>query len=615
MQMGKVLGVVVLAMGLAYVGGAPSAGWAWGMLLLAVLGAGMCVYRRWVAGVWLCGFVAVYAWGGVQQAQQWHQLALLNQQARCEAVVQVVDFARASVPVGQRVAGVVVEAKSCPLVDGARLLLRDYEGLSWELGGVYAVGLHLAARAQELRKGKAAISATVVDAPRLVSMEGGGLALRAGLAQRIEARYALQTRRWWQALLIGGRQDLSTQDWAVLRRSATAHLLAISGLHLALVAGAVFWLVQGVAAYCGGIATRVAPRSLALVAALVVGLVYVGVSGAQAPVVRAWWMFALWAGHWFYAPLRGGLLALMLTAVGLLLYDGAILFSASAWLSFYATAVVIVLYRRYYRRRPLAIWWRLQLGLTLALLPLGWAIFGGVSVVGFGVNLLLVPWLGVVLFMGYLGLVWAWVAPWADAMMGLFLQTMSFFAQWEWSYIVPRWQPNVALAGVWCAGVLLALLGQWRWVWGALGLALMLAVGQLWPRMDYVVLRERPLLAVIAQGRQAFVVNAGYRHRKGIDEVETLVLPLVRQRGLSVAAVLLLEDSKRATTGLITLKAYAPEMAVYTLRPLLSLPFDSVYCPQEAVSGVVFYRKRQCEALVGGRFVVNAQGVQEVFRQ
>ncbi len=107
-------------------------------------------------------------------------------------------------------------------------------------------------------------------------------------------------------------------------------------------------------------------------------------SGAQAPVVRAWWMFALWAGHWFYAPLRGGLLALMLTAVGLLLYDGAILFSASAWLSFYATAVVIVLYRRYHRRRPLAIWWRVQLGLTLALLPLGWAIFGGVSVVGFG---------------------------------------------------------------------------------------------------------------------------------------------------------------------------------------------------------------------------------------
>ncbi len=251
--MGKVLGVVVLAMGLAYVVGVPSVGWAWGILLLAVLVAGICVCMRWVGGVWLCGFVAVYAWGGVQQAQQWHQLALLNQQARCEAVVQVVDFARASVPVGQRVAGVVVEAKSCPLVDGARLLLRDYERLSWELGGVYAVGLHLAARAQELRKGKAAISATVVDAPRLVSMKGGGLALRAGLAQRIEARYAQQTRRWWQALLIGGRQDLSTQDWAVLRRSATAHLLAISGLHLALVALAVFWLVQGVAAYCGGL--------------------------------------------------------------------------------------------------------------------------------------------------------------------------------------------------------------------------------------------------------------------------------------------------------------------------------------------------------------------------
>ncbi len=47
-----------------------------------------------------------------------------------------------------------------------------------------------------------------------------------------------------RALTIGDRSMLSTTQWEVLRATGTSHLVAISGLHVSLVAGLLFWLTQ-----------------------------------------------------------------------------------------------------------------------------------------------------------------------------------------------------------------------------------------------------------------------------------------------------------------------------------------------------------------------------------
>ena len=48
------------------------------------------------------------------------------------------------------------------------------------------------------------------------------------------------------ALALGARHDFTTRDWDVLRRTGTSHLVAISGLHVGLVAGVVFLFLRSV---------------------------------------------------------------------------------------------------------------------------------------------------------------------------------------------------------------------------------------------------------------------------------------------------------------------------------------------------------------------------------
>lgn len=82
------------------------------------------------------------------------------------------------------------------------------------------------------------------------------------------------------ALLLGDRNDLAAEDRERLVRAGTFHLIAVSGLHVGLLAW--FVLTAGTAA---GIGTR---RSRWL--AVGVLPVYAALTGAGAPVVRAGWM-------------------------------------------------------------------------------------------------------------------------------------------------------------------------------------------------------------------------------------------------------------------------------------------------------------------------------------
>src|SRR5690606_23761945 len=62
--------------------------------------------------------------------------------------------------------------------------------------------------------------------------------LRNGLSSRIAAlRGPGSSARFLQALAVADTRGLSDADWAMLRATGITHLIAISGLHVALVAG------------------------------------------------------------------------------------------------------------------------------------------------------------------------------------------------------------------------------------------------------------------------------------------------------------------------------------------------------------------------------------------
>ena len=116
--------------------------------------------------------------------------------------------------------------------------------------------------------------------------------LRWHIAERIRDRAPGRTGALAAALLTGDRSGLDRADVDALRASGLGHLLAISGLHMALLAGGVFYAVRAALALWPRWARRHDPAVPAAIIALLAALVYLGLSGAAIPTQRAFIMTA-----------------------------------------------------------------------------------------------------------------------------------------------------------------------------------------------------------------------------------------------------------------------------------------------------------------------------------
>ena len=71
---------------------------------------------------------------------------------------------------------------------------------------------------------------------------------------------------------------MTREQWHVLRATGTSHLMAISGLHVGLVAGLVFFAVRRLWSATGTPVLWLAAPPAAALAALLAGLAYAGLA-------------------------------------------------------------------------------------------------------------------------------------------------------------------------------------------------------------------------------------------------------------------------------------------------------------------------------------------------
>ena len=110
---------------------------------------------------------------------------------------------------------------------------------------------------------------------------------RYALAQRIVARLGQRTGGIAAAMTTSHETWIVQADMDVMRDSGLAHILSVSGLHMAIVGGFVFFAVRlGVAAW-PWLALRIPGKKIAALAGLVAVGVYLVVSGAPPPAERA----------------------------------------------------------------------------------------------------------------------------------------------------------------------------------------------------------------------------------------------------------------------------------------------------------------------------------------
>jgi len=138
------------------------------------------------------------------------------------------------------------------------------------------------------------------------------------------------------ALLIGERSQISTAQWQLLQQTGTNHLIAISGLHIGLVAGIGYWLGKGVGACFNLMFPRITAVLVGSLVSLLLAWFYAALAGFSLPTRRALIMvalvqLALLARRTPTSPYH---LALALLAV--LLFDPLAGLDLGFWLSFAA---------------------------------------------------------------------------------------------------------------------------------------------------------------------------------------------------------------------------------------------------------------------------------------
>ncbi|WP_454716298.1 ComEC/Rec2 family competence protein [Caulobacter segnis] len=112
-------------------------------------------------------------------------------------------------------------------------------------------------------------------------------AFRWSLAQRILARMGPTSGGIGAAMVTGHEAWITEDQTEAMRASGLAHILSISGLHMAIVGGFVFGVVRlGVAAW-PWLALRAPGKKIAAIAGLAAVLGYLVISGAPPPAERA----------------------------------------------------------------------------------------------------------------------------------------------------------------------------------------------------------------------------------------------------------------------------------------------------------------------------------------
>lgn len=193
-----------------------------------------------------------------------------------------------------------------------------------------------------------------------------------------------------QGLAIGDRNQLEQEQWEVLLASGTNHLLAISGLHVGMMAALAGLLFRGLWR-CHPASGRIPAQRVGAVAAVLAAWAYALIAGLSIPTLRAALMLTILLLG-VLGQRRWRLLDLWLLAfVLVLLIDPFAPLDMGFWLSFAAVLLIILAVHSRAQWLGVRALIRLQWLLMLGLLPLTWGLFDRVAFASLPANLLAVP--------------------------------------------------------------------------------------------------------------------------------------------------------------------------------------------------------------------------------
>ncbi len=347
------------------------------------------------------------------------------------------------------------------------------------------------------------------------------------------------------ALTLGARSDIPRQTTEAFQASGTYHILAISGLNVSILAGALFFLLKAV---------RVPLRPSAL---LSMGLItfYAALAGGSVSVVRAAVMADVYLLGLVLDREADSFNTLALSALGLLLWQPLFLFDVGSQLTFVATGAILVAVDRL----PLASLsppWRwaatpvvLSLAAFFGTAPILASTFYRISPVGILANLPIVPLSGFLTGAGMLFAVLATVIPrsigWFATLIGFQIDLLVSLAGWFARVpfaSVTIFPPSVLMVvcyylalGAWIAAVWRRWL-RWMACVATLALAIMVSARMLpifqndQVRMTVLDVGQGDGIVLELPGKRTILIDGGGLFDDRFDIGEQVVVPFLLSR-------------------------------------------------------------------------------------
>ncbi|MGQ0834439.1 MAG: DNA internalization-related competence protein ComEC/Rec2 [Gammaproteobacteria bacterium] len=409
--------------------------------------------------------------------------------------------------------------------------------------------------------------------------------LRERIAARIESRVAdRDAAALITALAVGHTGGMSREQWRVFNVTGTAHLVAISGLHVTLFAVVAIGAARIVWRAFARVLPRVPRENFAAALGLAAASAYSVLAGFSVPTQRTLIMLGAWFAARAFARHATPAMPLATALVVVLAMDPFAPLAAGFWLSFAAmAAIVLVTGTRVARGGTVAEALRVQGSIALVLAPATLAWFGGVSLAGIAVNLIAIPVVSFVFVP--LILLGVTLLPWAAASGALFSLAAGLHGVlWPWlaaSADVPHAMLFAAPASWWIIlAMIAALVAAVPWppalrIASVLWLVPLVASGR-GPgagELELTMLDTGRNGAVVARTATQTIVR-GIGEGFGTDGrgVENALLPFLRAHAIERIDLLILDRaSHRSAIGLNALLANVPVQRIITSEPASDL--------------------------------------------
>ncbi len=211
-----------------------------------------------------------------------------------------------------------------------------------------------------------------------------------------------------KGLLLGTKKQIEPEIFEDFNRVGMVHILAVSGLHVGYVLLATLYILRKFAA----------KESIKLIAAAVVLLMFIVVTGSNPPVIRAGLMAFIALAGKLLGRERDMVNALFFTVMVMLIINPFYLFMASFQLSIAAVLGILFLYPRlknklnFLPHEKLSDLFCVTLAAQMGVLPLTVYYFNQVSLISPVANLLIIPLAGVCVILGFLSAIFlVWLPP------------------------------------------------------------------------------------------------------------------------------------------------------------------------------------------------------------